>query len=398
MDKRFINSSTWMRDTLHLIGHKSLTDLVLPGTHDSAAYKFTDKYMPGAQSKKVQRIINLADFLIKNIIKSVEITQELTIYKQLKRGARYLDIRAGWLDHQWYTYHCHAGPTVEKVLKDIQRFLKKHECEVVIIEISHFRNKTPESEKILKALIENYLGDMLCDKNPSQNFPLFDIISRNKRAIVCMPKINDPEKCIWGDSILKNSYPNKNKVRKIKEYNENRIKDNPPNKLLKISWILTPDASNIKEKLLKLAKGVNDEMLKSFCKISLAIKAKKKLEDKGVVEGENKLIAEGKENKVDVEEEEKEKEEGEEEKKEELEEGEDEELAGISDESEQEDEEEANPIEETKENSLSQVNLQAIDIPSKEKTGLEGIIILIDHFGKSNIMHIIYDLNNLTHS
>lgn len=394
MDERFINSSTWMRDTLHLIGHKSLTDLVLPGTHDSAAYKFSDKYMPGAQSKKVQRIINITDFLIKNIIKSVEITQELTVYKQLKRGARYLDIRAGWLDHKWYTYHCHAGPTVEKVLKDVKRFLKKYECEVVIIEISHFRNKTTESEGVLKALILNYLGDMLCDVNPTLKFPLFDIISRNKRAIVCMPKLHDSKMCIWSDSILKNSYPNKSKVKKIKEYNENRIKDNPPNKLLKISWILTPDASNLKEKLLKLAKGVNSEMLKSFYNLSAKIKLKRKLENVGVVDEQEKNVFEEKEIKVEEEEE----------KKEELEEDEKNEgLAGLSDESEQEDEEEGegeeeSKIDENKGEILGHASLKGVNLAGKEKTGLEGIIILIDHFGKSNIMHVIYDLNNLIHS
>jgi hypothetical protein len=209
MENKFINSSSWMRDSLHLIGHRNLFDLVLPGTHDSAAYKFSDDYMPGSQKKSVQFWINIADRLIKNKIKNIEITQTLDIYHQLKKGARYLDIRAGWFKNKWYTYHCHVGPKLSEVLSDVLKFLEKYKCEVVILEISHFRNHSPECFEALQKIICKYLGNFLCPLNPEKKFPIFDIIKQGKRAIVMMPKGFNKKLNIWPDKILKNSYPNK---------------------------------------------------------------------------------------------------------------------------------------------------------------------------------------------
>ena len=399
MDHRYINASTWMRDSLHLIGHKSLFNLVLPGTHDSAAYEFSDDYMPGSQKKSVQFWINLTDGLIKNLIKNIEITQTLDVYHQLKRGARYLDIRAGWYKKKWYTYHCHVGPTLKKVLTDISKFLNKYECEVVIIEISHFRNHNQESIEKLKLLIQKHLSKFLCHLDPSTEFPIFNLISSNRRAIVMLPKGHDKKLFIWSDKALKNSYPNKNKLSEIRLYNESRISNIPQNKLLKISWILTPGGSDLKKNLLKLAKDVNIEKLKSFSKYF-------KKQNKSNIEAEDqeKFVAASQilNEKLYVEEEKKieiiEKPANPDSSQGKLEDSQilpPDQNIQLSDE-ESESEEQVLAQESSLETHSDPVPASvSVSLKPPGRSGIEGTIILIDNFGQSSIMHLIYKLNNL---
>ena len=95
MELKYIQKSTWIRDSLHIIGHKTLFDLTLPGSHDTAAFKFRNAVMPGTTSNFVEFLISASGSLIdKNVIK-MEQTQELDTYNQLLAGARYLDIRVG---------------------------------------------------------------------------------------------------------------------------------------------------------------------------------------------------------------------------------------------------------------------------------------------------------------
>ena len=396
MDHRYINASTWMRDSLHLIGHKSLFNLVLPGTHDSAAYEFSDDYMPGSQKKSVQFWINLTDGLIKNLIKNIEITQTLDVYHQLKRGARYLDIRAGWFKKKWYTYHCHVGPTLKKVLTDVAKFLNKYECEIVIVEISHFRNHTPDSIEKLKFLIQKHLSKFLCHLDPSTEFPVFNLISQNRRAIVMLPKGHDKKLFIWPDKALKNSYPNKNKLSEIRAYNENRLTDIPQSKLLKISWILTPGGSDLKSNLLKLAKDVNIEKLKSFSKyfkkhnklnaepedLDKYLASSQVLAERGCVEEEKKVESIERASNPELSQS----------APDDRQVAVPEQNIQLSDE-ESESEEQAAPQEVPPDPSPDPGPSSSFRPPAR--SGIEGTIILIDNFGQSSIMHLIYKLNNL---
>lgn len=265
MEPKFIQPSTWMRDSLHIIGHKTLQELVLPGTHDSGAYSFTNQIMPGSVSGAVHKIISIGSGLLTKSINKMEKTQVLTVYKQLKAGTRYLDLRAGYINHDWYIYHCHTGPKVKDVLKDVKKFLSKHECEVVIIEISHFRNGSPESYKKLNGIIEEELSEYFLYKETPLNTPLFTLISSSQRALVCVPKIHTMSEGLWNNNIIKNTYPNKNNIKQIRKYNEDLVSMFPlEKKLLKISWIYTPAFSDIKDHLIDTAVDVNEEFHRSF--------------------------------------------------------------------------------------------------------------------------------------
>ena len=259
-----MHASTWMRDSLHIIGDKTLFELTLPGSHNSASYKFTNKYMKGSQSGGIEFIIKHTDKLIGKTINKMEITQKLTIYGQLMAGARYLDIRAGW-ENEWRSYHCHIGDTIEDILNQVKFFIDRHECEIIILEISHFRgvnykSHLPELDGIIRRILSDYVFIIEDEINSS----VFDLVSANKRLFLIFPYGQRP----W--DFIKNTYPNKNELKKVIEYNDRKIKNSEKyskkysKKLLKISWILTPGGSDIFTPLLKIARKINQEMYLAF--------------------------------------------------------------------------------------------------------------------------------------
>ena len=261
-----------MRDSLHVIGHRTLKEIVIPGTHDSAAYKQSDTLMPGTQTNFVEFLIKNSGGLLHETIKKLETTQEIDVYEQLLAGARYIDIRAGWIDGEWMTYHCHVGEKLELVLRDIERFLDFHECEVVIVEISHFKSKNsqPNKEELYRIIME-HLGDKLYPVNYRLDFTVSEVVRSGRRAIVALPKNYDDEgRGIWRNSFIKNTYPDANKLELVKSYNKKLCRDrvmmveNSNHKLLKMSWILTPDIKQLTRALLQIAIEVNKEMSKVF--------------------------------------------------------------------------------------------------------------------------------------
>lgn len=112
-----------------------VSQIVWPGTHDSATNKIGIRFVsrPFAQC------------------------QSLSIYYQLVRGARVLDIRV-----QEDRRVCHGilkSYNVDVVIGDIKRFLSETQSEIIILEIrTEFgQQDPPEFEKFL----EDHLGDVL---------------------------------------------------------------------------------------------------------------------------------------------------------------------------------------------------------------------------------------------
>ena len=270
MELKYIQKSTWIRDSLHIIGHKTLFDLTLPGSHDTAAFKFRNAVMPGTTSNFVEFLISASGSLIdKNVIK-MEQTQELDTYNQLLAGARYLDIRVGWLNNEWITYHCHVCETLENVLNDISKFLDNHDHEIVIIEISHFKSPDTQNVHELYRIIENSIGKHMHPVVDELDFTIIDMIERNKRAIVALSKYFDPNFNLWSNKFIKNTYPDENEIKEVRNYNKRLIREPNTlykNKLLKISWILTPSLKQFSKSLLKIAVDVNHDMHDTYSKM-----------------------------------------------------------------------------------------------------------------------------------
>ncbi|XP_057518000.1 uncharacterized protein LOC130798920 [Amaranthus tricolor] len=165
------------------LGKLTINKIVWPGTHDSATNRIGIPFItrPFAQC------------------------QSLTIYEQLVKGARVIDIRV-----QEERRICHGILTtysVDVVLDEVKKFLSETQSEIIILDIrTEFgRNDPPEFDKYLIEKLEDYLihqDDHVFDKPVSEVLP--------KRAICVWKPRNSaaPKKgdALWSSGYLKDNW------------------------------------------------------------------------------------------------------------------------------------------------------------------------------------------------
>ena len=161
---------TWMKDRKHMLGNLTISQVFLPGTHDSASYDEEAKRM--------------------NIISNFAITQDTDVLGQLIHGVRYLDIRIGRYPHTdeiWWTNHgpFYRSVPLKTVIDQVKKFLDNTE-EIVIFDIHEFPigfdNIWEHSE--LVSYLENQFRDYYLNHDQGWSITLNDIWSTGRRLII----------------------------------------------------------------------------------------------------------------------------------------------------------------------------------------------------------------------
>ncbi|EXB39278.1 1-phosphatidylinositol phosphodiesterase [Morus notabilis] len=202
-----------------------INQIVWPGTHDSATNKIGFLFItrPFAQC------------------------QSLSIYNQLVRGARVLDIRV-----QEDSRVCHgvlATYSVDVVIKDVKKFLSETQSEIIILEIrTEFgHDDPPEFEKYLEENLGEYLihqDDRVFSKTVSELLP---------KRVICVwkprkspqPKAGSP---FWNSGHLKDNWIDTDLPSTKFESNMKHLSEQPPVSSRKFFYrvenTVTPQADN----------------------------------------------------------------------------------------------------------------------------------------------------------
>ncbi|XP_046677234.1 uncharacterized protein LOC124365308 [Homalodisca vitripennis] len=138
---------SWMSDHREDLGRLRLTELFIPGTHDSAAYSVT--YQPREESRYDKYVF----------------TQEESVLSQLVNGVRYLDLRLGYHknDGGFFSHHGFAKLRhFQGVIDDLVVFLENSK-DIVIIDLHHFPVgfKSEENHKELVRYLEKELSEYM---------------------------------------------------------------------------------------------------------------------------------------------------------------------------------------------------------------------------------------------
>ncbi|KAK4401413.1 1-phosphatidylinositol phosphodiesterase [Sesamum angolense] len=160
-----------------------INQIVWPGTHDSATNKigFPLVTRPFAQC------------------------QSLSIYEQLKIGARVLDIRV-----QENSRVCHGillSYSVDVVINDVKKFLQETQSEIIILEIrtEYGHDDPPDFDKYLEDQIGEFLihqDDQVFNKTISELLPK-RVICVWKPRKTPQPKAGGP---LWSSGYLKDNW------------------------------------------------------------------------------------------------------------------------------------------------------------------------------------------------
>ncbi|OHS93130.1 hypothetical protein TRFO_40560 [Tritrichomonas foetus] len=127
---KYYRLNNWMEDLGYLIQDKKITEIKIPGTHDSATYAITKK-SKAAKGEKAAKLTTLV-----GDPKQWTVCQTKSIRTQLKYGARFLDLRASYEDDErFYLHHGLKAKSLAHELKIIHEFLQRHPHEMIIIKI-----------------------------------------------------------------------------------------------------------------------------------------------------------------------------------------------------------------------------------------------------------------------
>lgn len=187
------------------LGKLTINKIVWPGTHDSATNKIGIPFIsrPFAQC------------------------QSLSIYEQLVKGARVLDIRV-----QEDRRVCHGilkTYSVDVVLDEVEKFLSETKSEIIILEIrTEFgHDDPPDFDKFLIEKLGDHLihqDDHVFDKTVSEVLPKRVICVWKPRKSTA-PKKGGP---LWSAGYLKDNWIDTDLPSTKFESNLNHLADQPP--------------------------------------------------------------------------------------------------------------------------------------------------------------------------
>ncbi|XP_043251644.1 PI-PLC X domain-containing protein 1-like [Colletes gigas] len=161
---------TWMKERKHILSPLRMSQIFLPGTHDSACY---------AQEN-----------ITKLFVSKYAVTQNMDILGQLIHGVRYLDIRVGsypFTKEHWWTNHgpFYRSVSLQTVIDQVKKFLENTE-EIVILDIREFPIGFDDISvhRELVSYLEDQFRDYFLTSNSGWAITMNDIWSSGKRLII----------------------------------------------------------------------------------------------------------------------------------------------------------------------------------------------------------------------
>ncbi|KAH6603954.1 hypothetical protein Trco_007400 [Trichoderma cornu-damae] len=125
----------WMKNIYNVIKDRQIQHVIMPGTHDSGMSTISGKILGGGISENTQ-------------------TQGISIYDQLRAGARYFDLRVGSVhsvpnnsDYSFWTMHVNneeaeiplgnTGESLDSIIREINQFTAESPGEVIFFHVRY---------------------------------------------------------------------------------------------------------------------------------------------------------------------------------------------------------------------------------------------------------------------
>lgn len=286
------SAATWM--SAPGIRDKTFGQITLPGTHDSGTAYLSSQLQPGSRSqlpKWASEALKIAESMgvpADQLVRRWARAQVDSVGEQLERGARYVDLRAGWEAESmaWRIHHALTGQSVDEILEEVKVFLVERPSEVVMVELSHFLGD-PDAAAVerLAVVVDEVFGDLLAPF-PGDTAALYsmkigsEFVDKNRRCVVVFEddEVGAKHK-FWPSRAITNTYADSDETNVMRAFNQDVVRafndpDFAPEAVLKLSWTLTTQAKTILESfnlikrhpksLVELARTRANPFLSSF--------------------------------------------------------------------------------------------------------------------------------------
>jgi hypothetical protein len=185
-----VHPRTWMDDMSPTLSTKSISEVVLPGSHQTGSYGINRRssLVPGSNTwlKRLSKVPLLRRFAL-GVVASWSKTGSLSICEQLELGIRYLDISvtAGstasppigrsngvdiddLTDDLWMENTLLSEP-LSDAIQELAAFLRASPREIVILNVKHVSTLSDAHSKALVELLLTYLGNKLAPSRLGPN-------------------------------------------------------------------------------------------------------------------------------------------------------------------------------------------------------------------------------------
>jgi len=160
-------------DVWEAIRGKHISEVVLPGSHDSGAYDLTDDRSPEAPDivavlERCQFVCGTCSCGLLDIVRGWSTAQGHTIPGQLQLGVRYLDLRVAWEQATGQLRLCHglyARGALDETLVAIGAFLEAHRGEFLILDFNHMFEIAKEQHELLCQMLSVTLGKLMVPRS-----------------------------------------------------------------------------------------------------------------------------------------------------------------------------------------------------------------------------------------
>ena len=254
-----VDLANWMAD-LPELSTLPLTQIPIPGTHDSGSYGITAA-SPWALTGKNQFGVLaelpgfLQDLVIKPIVAGWAKTQSGNLYEQFNDGIRYVDLRlTNEPDGQVYLEHGLRSVPFVDVVGDIAAFATEHPKEALVIYVQGINNFTPETHAKVIAEMTDAFGSRMAPRAMGTSATLADLWAADKNVIVVYNNsgavAGDPN--LWPDNTLYRPWPQVVSVPDLLAGNETNLANRPPAAIWGMFGESTPGMTNYLTGILTL--------------------------------------------------------------------------------------------------------------------------------------------------
>ena len=246
----------WMSDNVATIGHKSINRIIVPATHDSAAYNI-DYRNPtgGAKFQKLSRFISYCR-CFQRLVNNWTQTQNMSIYTQLLSGVRFLDLRLSVKNNTFYVTHRFTCIYLERAIHDILRFNREHPDELIFLQITFDYNHRQLNTQVVRDNLREYLleriGHLLILNDNNNQYPSYNqVLATDKR--ICLYKTNVLPSSVqtWSRLNIPWTDTNNTDVKYIYLTDEYERMSNNNLDYNVISFTVTPSAKQIRNNIIK---------------------------------------------------------------------------------------------------------------------------------------------------
>ena len=171
--------SDWVFDLFQEHPETAITDLVLPGTHDSGSYKITASSPSAPDAPAIYS-------QFRGVAASWSKTQDRDLKQQLLDGTRYLDLRVDLYEGELVLIHGLVSCPLKEELLGVREFVRKHPREPVILDIQDMppRSAHDALDGLLTELFEEHLYQA---KGAPRSWSLNSVWKSRKSLITLTP-------------------------------------------------------------------------------------------------------------------------------------------------------------------------------------------------------------------